>query len=37
MTAYDSPQLGDILGMEGSVPLLVKPFGIQELMKAIQS
>lgn len=36
MTAYDSPQLQDILGTNGESPLLFKPFRIDDLMAAIE-
>jgi FlaA1/EpsC-like NDP-sugar epimerase/DNA-binding response OmpR family regulator len=37
MTAYDSPQLDDILGSGTEPPLLFKPFRIQDLMTIIES
>ena len=37
MTAYDSPLLDEIMGMDAAPPLLFKPFGFQDLMTIIDS
>jgi FlaA1/EpsC-like NDP-sugar epimerase/DNA-binding NarL/FixJ family response regulator len=37
MTAYDSPQLDDILGSGTEPPLLFKPFRIEDLMTIVES
>lgn len=37
MTAYDSPQLDEILGTESAPPLLFKPFRIEDLLAIIEA